>query len=170
MNKYIKYTVLLVLAIFAGSCSISYKFNGAYIDYTKIKSISILDFPNNAELVYAPLANTFSESLRDKYSRQTRLLILRKSGDLNLEGEITGYQLSSVGVAADSYAAQSKLTLSVKVRFTNKKNPADDFEKSYTSSQSFDSNSLLADVQDEKVKLMVDDIVEQVFNDTVAKW
>ncbi|MDP4238971.1 MAG: LptE family protein [Bacteroidota bacterium] len=152
------------------SCSISYKFNGSSIDYTKTKSISISDFPNTAELVYPPLSQEFSESLRDSYTKQTRLQLLKKGGDLNIEGEIVGYQLTPLAISADSYASQTKVTLTIKVRFSNAKNPEEDFERSYSSFQTFDSSKLLTDVQDALVKQMITDIVDNIYNDTVAKW
>lgn len=152
------------------SCAISYKFNGASIDYAKIHSISIADFPNNAALVYSQLSNNLSEGIRDLYSRQTRLTILRKGGDLELEGEITGYTLTPMAIQADSYSAETKLTMTVKVRFTNNINPEDSFEKTYSSFQTFDSSQLLTDVQEELCNTMITEIAENIYNDTVAKW
>lgn len=162
--------IVTIISILITSCSISYKFNGSSIDYTKTKSISIFDFPNNAELVYPPLSQEFSESLRDSYSKQTRLQLLKKGGDLHLEGEIVGYQLTPMAISADSYASQTKITVTIKVRFSNAKNPEEDFEKTYSAFQSFDSTKMLTDVQDELIKLMIADIVDNIYNDTVAKW
>jgi len=159
-----------IISLLFVSCSISYKFNGSSIDYTKTKTLSISDFPNAAELVYPPLSQEFSEALRDSYTKQTRLQLLKKEGDLHLEGEITGYQLTPLAISADSYASQTKLTLTIKVRFTNYKNPEEDFEKSYTSFQTFDSNLILTNVQDALNKQMITDIVDNIYNDTVAKW
>ena len=161
---------LIILSFVLVSCSISYKFNGASIDYTKTKTISIVDFPNTAELVYPPLTQVFGEGLRDAYSKQTRLQLLKKGGDLHIEGEITGYQLTPMAIGTDSYAAETKLTMTVKVRFTNNKNPEDDFEKSYSASQIFPSTTMLTAVQADLAKTMVADIVDNIYNDTVAKW
>jgi len=157
-------TILLV------SCTISYKFNGSSIDYTKTKTISISDFPNTAELVYPPLSQEFAETLRDLYTKQTRLQQTKKGGDLHLEGEIIGYQLNPMAISADSYSSQTKLTLTIKVRFSNDKNPEDDFEKTYSAIQTFDSSKLLNDVQEELIKVMISEIVDNIYNDTVAKW
>lgn len=165
---YLIYIVICVLALDA--CSISYKFNGASIDYTKTRTISIADFPNNAELVYPPLANEFSESLRDIYSRQTRLQLLKQGGNLELEGEITGYSLTPMAISADSYSAETKLTLTVRVRFTNNVTPEDSFDKQYTAYQTFDSSQMLTDVQAELCTTMIAEIAENIYNDTVAKW
>ena len=172
--KLTKFKLILVTcfsAFLLASCSISYKFNGSSIDYTKTRSISISDFPNTAELVYPPLSQVFSEKLRDSYTRQTRLQVISKGGDLHLEGEIVGYQLTPMAISADSYSSQTKLTLTIKVRFSNNKNPQEDFEKTYSAFQTFDSNNnTLNTVQDELIKTMVTDIVDNIYNDTVAKW
>lgn len=151
-------------------CSISYKFNGASIDYSKTRSISVADFPNNAALVYAPLSNNLSDAIRDIYQRQTRLEVLRRGGNLELEGEITGYTLTPMAVSADSYAAETKLTLTVRVRFTNNVAPEESFEKTYSAYQTFDSSRMLNDVQDELCNTMITEIAESIYNDTVAKW
>ena len=152
------------------SCTISYKFNGASIDYSKVKTISVADFTNNAALVYAPLATNLTDGIKDLYQRQTRLEQVRRGGNLELEGEIIGYNLTPMAVSADSYAAETKLTITVKVRFTNNIAPEESFEKTYTAYQTFDASQMLNDVQDELCTTMIAEIVDQIYNDTVAKW
>ena len=170
MKKCLQFCLLLLTACLFFGCAISIKMNGASIDYNKTKSISIAEFPNRAPLVYPPLSNEFSEALRDLYARQTRLNILNSNGDLQIEGEITGYDLAPMAVAADSYAAETKLTITIRVRFTNTKTPEESFEKTYTAYQSFDASKQLADVQEELCTTMITEISESIFNDTVAKW
>ena len=167
---HLKLFAVIAIAFLLNSCTISYKFNGASIDYTKTKSISIADFINTAGLVYAPLAQEFSEKLRDLYAKSTRLQLLKKGGDMNLEGEIVEYQLTPMAISADTYASQTKLTITINVRFSNSKSPEDDFEKRYSAFQTFDSNSLLTEVQDELLKTMIAEITDNIYNDTVAKW
>lgn len=169
-TRHLTIGLLCAFSLLLGGCSISYKFNGASIDYSKTKSISIADFPNNAALVYAPLSNNLSDAIRDIYQRQTRLEIVRRGGNLELEGEITGYALTPMAVSADSYAAETKLTLTVRVRFTNNIAPEESFEKTYSAYQTFDSSRMLNDVQDELCNTMITEIAESIYNDTVAKW
>ena len=152
------------------ACTISYKFNGASIDYSKVKTISVADFTNNAALVYAPLAVNLTDGIKDLYQRQTRLEQVRRGGHLELAGEIVGYSLTPMAVSADSYASETKLTVTVKVRFTNNVAPEESFEKTYTAYQSFDSSQMLNDVQDELCNTMIAEIADQIYNDTVAKW
>lgn len=173
-NKVLSRTKVLIicctLLLLIASCSISYKFNGANINYQTTHSISVADFPNNAPMVNPQLSNALSEGIRDLYQRQTRLQILRKGGDLELEGEIVGYDIAQGAIGADSYASESKLTIRVNVHFTNNINPEDSFDKTYSASQTFDASRLLTDVQDELCAIIIQEIAENIYNDTVAKW
>ena len=164
------FSVLVAVLLMLSSCSISYKFNGANINYQTTHSISIADFPNNAPMVNPTLSNNLAEGIRDIYQRQTRLEILRKGGDLELEGEIVGYDITQGAISADSYASESKLTIRVAVRFTNNIYPEESFEKTYSAYRTFDANLLLSDVQDEICNLIITEIAENIYNDTVAKW
>ena len=162
---------LSAVIILMTACKVTYSPTSGSIDYTKTKSISISDFPNNADLVNPTLSQIFTEALKDKYTRQTRLQLLSRGGDMHLEGEIVGYQLTSMAISADSYASQTKLTLTINVRFTNNKKPEDDItDVKYSAFQMFDSSKMLNDVEAELVKIMVDEIVDKVYNDTVSKW
>ena len=151
-------------------CSISYKFNGANINYQTTQSISIADIPNNAAMVNPTLSNNLSEGIRDLFQRQTRLQVLRKNGDLEIEGEITGYDISQGAISTDSYASESKLTITVKIQFTNNIYPEESFDKTYSAYQTFDASQLLTDVQDELCTIIIKEIAENIYNDTVAKW
>ena len=159
----------LILFSFTG-CSISYKFNGANINYQTTHSISIADFPNNAAMVNPNLSPKLSEGIRDLFQRQTRLQVLNKGGDMELEGEITGYEISQGAIGANSYATESKLTIRVTVHFTNNVYPEESFDKTYSASQTFDANVLLTDIQDELCDIIITEIAENIYNDTVAKW
>ena len=162
--------LLLLLLTLASSCTISYKLNGASIDYTTTKTISFEAFPIKAPLVYAPLAVNFTDELTGKFANQTRLEQVRQDGDLQISGAITGYSLSPQAVKADAYAAQTRLTIKVKVKFVNKKNPSEDFEQEFSAYRDFDATRLLTDVQDELCNEMIKELVEQIFNATVANW
>ena len=116
------------------------------------------------------LSNALSEGIRDIYQRQTRLQVLPKGGDLELEGEIVGYDLSQGAIDVTSYASESKLTIRVNVRYTNNINPEESFERSYSAFRTYDSSMLLSDVQDELCTAMITEIAESIYNDTVARW
>lgn len=140
------------------------------IDYSKVKTISIAEFQNHAEYVYAPLAIEFNQRLKDMFIQQTRLQLVNSGGDLELDGEITGYNQYNQGVDASGYSSEVKLTLTVNVRYVNNTNHEEDFEQQFSAFQTYEANQLLTAVQDELITLMVKDITEQIFNSTVANW
>ena len=169
MSCSVRYIVLLVGMVLSG-CSISYKFNGANINYQTTHSISIADFPNNAAMVNPTLSPNLTEAIRDLFQRQTRLQVLSKGGDLELEGEIVGYDISQGAISVDNYASENKLTIRVAVHFTNNIYPEESFDKTYSASQTYDASRLLTDVQDELCNIIITEISENIYNDTVAKW
>ena len=140
------------------------------IDYTKVKTISIAEFQNQSEYVYAPLAIQFNQELKDMFIQQTRLQLVNSGGDLELDGEITGYNQYNQGVDASGYSSEVKLTLTVNVRYVNNTNHEEDFEQQFTAFQTYESTQLLTAVQDQLIPLMIEDITEQIFNSTVANW
>ena len=168
MKKSILISLLLMLLL--AGCHVKYSLNGASIDYTKIKTVSITDFQNLAPTVYPPLAQRFTEDLKDRFQRQTRLRDVPTNGDLSIEGEIVGYDLSAEAVQENAFAAKTRLTLRINVRFTNKVNEEEDFEREFTSFGTFDSSQMFVDVQDQLCEELTKDIINQIFNATVENW
>ena len=166
MKKFASCLIILLLS----SCTISYKFNGASINYNLIKTISVSDFPIRAALVSPPLSEVFTNSLKDAYTQQTALQMVDVNGDLQVEGEITGYDLSPQAVGTDAYATMTRLTITVKVRFTNTKEPQYDFDRTFSAYQDFSSTQMLTDVQDGLIETITDELVDLIFNATVANW
>lgn len=152
------------------SCSVSYKFNGSNIDYTKIKTIQIADFPIRSSYVWGPMGPMFNNELKDQFANHTQLSQVKRNGDLKLEGEITQYQQRNKSVSAEGYSAQTELSITVNVRFTNNVNHNEDFERTFTASQSYETTRSLNSVQEELVSQMCKDLCEQIFNATVANW
>ncbi|MBR4899285.1 MAG: sigma 54-interacting transcriptional regulator [Prevotella sp.] len=152
------------------SCSVSYKFNGASIDYTKTKTIQISDFPIRSSYVWGPMASIFNNQLKDQFANHTKLIQVKRNGDLKIDGEITKYDQRNKSVSSEGYSAQTELTMTVNVRFTNNVNHAEDFEKQFSASATYETTQSLNAVQEELVTEMVKDITDQIFNATVANW
>ena len=170
INKHISYIVILVLSVMTIACSVSYKFNGASIDYSKTKTITIADFPIRSNYVWGPMASIFNNELKDMFASHTKLTQVRRNGDLIIEGEITQYQQRNKSVTAEGYSAQTELSMTVNVRFTNNINHQEDFEKQFTATSTYETTQSLNSVQEELVTQMAKDIVDQIFNATVANW
>lgn len=161
---------LAVIVVTLVSCSVSYRFNGASIDYTKTKTIQIADFPIRSSYVWGPMASIFNNELKDIFARNTRLIQVRNNGDMKIEGEITQYSQRNKAVTAEGTSAQAELSMTVNVRFTNNANHTEDFERQFTATASFETTTSFTSVQEELVTQMVEDITDQIFNATVANW
>lgn len=168
--NHIKTALLTVMMLLLVSCSVSYKFNGASIDYTKTKTIQIADFPIRSSYVWAPMASIFNNQLKDVFANHTRLIQVKRNGDMKIEGEITQYSQRNKTVTAEGTSAQAELSMTVNVRFTNNANHSEDFEKQFTATSTFETTQSLNSVQEELVTQMVEDITDQIFNATVANW
>lgn len=165
-------SVLLVASalLLCVSCSIQYKFNGASIDYSVIKSIQIGNFPIRSTYVWAPMQSIFQNQLTDIYARQTRLQQVKRNADIVLEGEIVGFDQFNKGISNSGYSNQVQLKMTVNVRYTNNKKHSEDFEQKFTATSTYDATQQLVNVQEELVTEMCKDITEQIFNSTVANW
>jgi len=158
------------VALLLASCTIQYRFNGASINYNEVKSITIENFANRALFQWGPMESMFNLSLTDIYARQTKLKQVSRNGDLVLKGEITAYDQLNKSVSSDGYSAMMQLKMTVKASFENSTNHSEDFEKSFSATREFDATQQLNDVQEELVQQMINEIVEQIFNATVANW
>jgi len=165
-----QYGLMLIACLMLVSCSISYKFNQASIDYTKTKTIQIADFPVRSSYVWAPMGSIFNNALKEQFVNHTKLTEVTRNGDLRLEGEITRYEQRNKSVSSEGYSAMTELSLTVNVRFTNNANHEEDFERQFTATQSYDTSLSLSAVQEELVTTMCKEIVDQIFNATVANW
>lgn len=164
-------SLLVCIAIITvTSCSISYKFNRASIDYSKTKTIQIADFPIRSNYVWGPMASIFNNQLKDIYANHTRLIQVKRNGDMKVEGEITRYEQRNKAVSSEGYSAQTELSMTVNVRFTNNANHSEDFERQFTATSTYETTQSLNSVQEELVTQMVKEITDQIFNATVANW
>ncbi len=166
----VKTIVAALMTLVLASCTVSYKFNGASIDYSKTKTIEIADFPIRSSYVWAPMGSIFNNQLKDIFANHTRLIQVRRNGDMKIEGEITQYSQRNKSVTSEGTSAQAELSMTVNVRFTNNANHNEDFEQQFTATASFETTQSFTAVQEELVTQMVEDLTDQIFNATVANW
>jgi len=162
--------LLLLFALFVSACTVSYRFNGASIDYTETKTIQIDNFPIRSAYVWAPMQSIFQNKLTEIYTNQTKLRQVKKNGDLQLAGEIVAFDQFNKGISSEGYSSQVQLKMTVNVRFVNNKKHSDDFERQFSATADYDASQQLNAVQEELVTQMVKDITDQIFNATVANW
>ncbi len=168
--KRILMMLALSVTVLLGGCSIvNYSFSGTSIQ-PDVKTVTINYFDYKALKVNPNLSNDLTEALKDKFRKLTKLEQVEMDGDLDLQGEVTGYEVRAAAVTANEVAAQNRLTVTVKLKFTNKKYPEDDFEKSFSAYSDYDSTNSLDAVESTLCQEIIDKLVEDMFNASVAQW
>ena len=160
--------VILAVALAVASCGI-YSFTGTSIQ-PDVNTITIPFVENKALRINPSLSNDLTEALQEKFRKLTRLEQVDVDGDLELVCEITGYDVKATAVTADEQAAQNRLTVQVKVEFTNKKYPEDNVSSNFSAYEDFDATLSLDAVEGGLCETIVEKIVEDIFNATVAQW
>lgn len=164
-----KLLVILCLSLVSWSCSVRYAFNGASIA-PDVKTASVIYFNNMAPMVAPILSPTLTDALTQKIQRETRLSIVREDGDVNFEGEIIGYASAPIAISGNEHATQNRLTITVKVRFTNKKQPVQSFDRTFSSYADYDTRQMLISIEGQLIPQIVEKLVENIFNDALAQW
>lgn len=160
---------ILICGICVASCGI-YSFSGTSIQ-PDVNTIAINFFEYKAQTVNPTLSNDLTEAIRKRFRQMTRLEQVELDGDLDITGEITSYSVSAAAITADEVAAQNRLTVTVRVTFTNRKHPEDSFEsESFSAYADYDSTNSLDAVESTLCIEIIDKIVEDIFNATVAQW
>ena len=163
------YAMVILLAGVAISCRVSYSFTGANIS-PAVKTYSVYYFPNRARLVNPTLSQSFTEALREKLQRQTSLNELAEDGDLIFEGQITGYEVRPMSIQKEDMAALNRLTLNIRVKYTNNIEPDQSMEQTFSAFEDFDAASSLSAVEDGLVPEIIAKLTEDIFNATLANW
>ncbi|MDR2938640.1 MAG: LPS assembly lipoprotein LptE [Prevotellaceae bacterium] len=164
------FTYLLVFfAVALASCTFKYSFSGASIS-PDVKTFSVAFFPNMAPLVNPSLSSDFTEQLKLKFITSTRLSQLDENGDLHFEGEITSYTVTPQAITAGEVAAMNRLTIGVRVKFVNQIDDTQNFDKSFSQYEDYDSQQDLAAVESTLVEAILTKLMEDIFNASVANW
>ena len=151
------------------SCGI-YSFTGTNL-HPDVKTVQIDYFPNNAVLVEPSLSQKFTQDFQDLFTTQTNLTLVKAGGDLQFEGEITGYKINPMTATAQQTAAQNRLTITVNVRFYNNKLEDDNFERTFSHYYDYDANAqLTGGILEDAFTEILERITQDVFNASVAKW
>ena len=173
MNKLDKrlklFIELLIVLVVINGCTVKYSTTGASIT-EEMKTISVLYFPNRAEIVNPSLSSEFTEALKDKFISQTKLEMISEGGDLNFEGEISQYYTRPAAIRGDETASLTRLTVGIKVVFTNDKDPEKNFESTFSHYEDFDASQSLDQVEGELIPQILEKIIEDIFNRAVVNW
>lgn len=163
---------IVILTAFA-SCKITYSFSGASIS-PDVETVFIEYFPNRARVVNPTLSQTLTEGMKDKFVNETSLTLDRDEGDLEISGEITRYEIRPLSIQQSTegrdFASQNRLTITIKVKFANNQDHEQDYNSTFSAYYDWDSSLSLNSVENEAIEAIVEQLVEDVFNKSVANW
>lgn len=162
-------TYLFLTLVVLTACKVNYSFTGASIA-EDVKTVSVKTFQNFAPLAQVNYSQTFSEALKDIFISQTNLTLASNDGDLQFEGAITNYQISSVAIQGNETAAKNRLTITVHVKFTNTKDKKQDFETDFTRFTDYDSSVNISGIEDQLIKEINNQLTQDIFNKSVGSW
>lgn len=166
----IRLTVVF-LALLAGltGCGISYSFSGVNIS-AEVLTYSVDYFPNRAALVQAQLSQVFTDAMMDKIQGNTNLDLSNQGGDVQFSGEITNYETRPTAITSAETAARNRLTITVRVRYVNVVEPDLDFDSSFSRYEEYDASAPLSEVENDLITLIVENLVEDIFNKAFISW
>jgi hypothetical protein len=167
-----KWSVLLVgvtAVMLLHQCKVTYSFSGVNIS-PEVETYTVEYFPNRAPIVQAQLSQLFTEALIDKIQANTSLDLAESGGDVTFSGEITNYETRPTAITGEETAARNRLTITVRVRYTNSVEPELDYDTSFSRYEDYDASQNLSDVENELIDLIVADLVEDIFNRAFVSW
>lgn len=160
---------ILSLILLLYSCRMSVSLTGGTVD-PRAKTVAITTFQNNAALVNPTLSQTFTTALKDKIQGQTPLTIVGGNGDYELEGEIINYDIAPVAIQGNETAAMNRLTITVRVRFTNSFDEEQNFEQTFSRYADYSSSQSLSSVESTLVSEINDALSDDIFNKAFVNW
>jgi hypothetical protein len=146
-----------------------YSFTGASIP-PEAKTISITYFVNNAQYVEPSLSQSLTDALRDRFQSQTDLDFINEGGDLQIEGVISEYATRPIAIQGNETAALNRLSVTVKVKYTNTLDPSKDFDMPFTRFEDYPSDQDLSAVKDQLIATINEYLVDDIFNKAVVNW
>jgi hypothetical protein len=165
LRLFITSTLILCLT----SCGF-YSLSGVTLP-DNIKTFQVDYFGYQAALVEPGIERDFTLALQDLIQDQSKLSLVTKNGDYIYQGEITRFYIAPMTATANSTASQNRITVEVNLRFTNTKIDEESFEKKYSFFFDYDADTQLQGAAlTTALEAIYEQITQDIFNDTLAKW
>jgi hypothetical protein len=170
MYRHIRLVLLItILTQGLSACKVNYSFSGVNIA-PEVQTYTVQYFPNRAPIVQAQLSQVFTDALLDKIQNNTNLNLATDGGDVQFSGEITRYETRPTAITGEETAARNRLTIAVRVKYTNLMQPELDYDSSFSKYEDYDASRSITDVEDELIELIVENLIEDIFNKAFVSW
>jgi outer membrane lipopolysaccharide assembly protein LptE/RlpB len=166
----LRLVLLLLLPLGLGGCAVDFNFTGTGSVDTELETLSVANFNNEAQIVVSYLAQEVTNQLQDRFLNQSRLTLTSGAADIELGGSITRYAIQPVAIQGGDQAAQSRLTIAVRVVYENNVNPKDSWENTFTSFVDFDADLNFSSEEARLIDEVLEQITQDVFTKSIGKW
>jgi len=165
-----KYLLLLSAFMVVSCFNVKYSFKG-YTIPPEVKTISIQYFNNSASFAPAALSQEFTNDLRDRFQRETNLILTDGIGDIDFSGEVVKFESKVTTIQADEFAAgNQRFTIGINVRYTNYVDPEQDFEAVISKYREVSGDLTLDDAYKQEGEEILEEIIDEIFNKAFANW
>ncbi len=168
-NIWLGIAMVVITCIMAIGCTVSFTLSGASIP-ENLNTFSVQFINNRAPLIYPELSPNLTEGLKDRIQNESRLVLVVDNGDIDFSGNITGYATQPMAMKADAVSAETRLTVTVKIRCRNSKDPKKDWEQSFSAYYDYKSDINLNDIEAEATAEIIEELTQNIFNKAFADW
>ncbi|MCW3787163.1 LptE family protein [Plebeiibacterium sediminum] len=158
-----------LMALSFVACKIEFTLKGASVP-AEWKTFSVQYFENRAPLINPTLSQEFTEALKDRVINESKLVLEERNADIDFSGQITGYNVKPMAIQADAISAETRLTITVKVKYRNFKDPKQNWESSFSGYEDYSSDRDINDVENELTELIIEKITQDIFNKAFSDW
>jgi hypothetical protein len=162
------YLYYLSIIVLINSCGV-YSFSGASIS-SEIKTVTIANFNNTTASSPPSLSNNITEALKDRFNDQTSLSIVDNDGDLLFTGDISSYTIKPIAIQSNETAAQNRLTINIKVEYTNFKDNEFNYNTNFSRFRDYSSSEDISTIEDQLMAEIIEELVDDIFNKALANW
>lgn len=175
LSKYItplakRLLCLCLIGLIVSACSVKFNFTGTGSVDTRLETLSVETFLNEAQIVVPYLAQVLTEQTQDRFLNQSRLTLVSGAADIQLSGSINRYGISPVAISGNNQADQNRLTISVRVSFKNNVEPEDSWDQSFSGFVDFDASEDFASIEEEQINEILEQITQDIFSKSIGKW
>ena len=172
--------VTTVIILTCGGCG-SIKIGGGSFGYNlkgvtippECKTANVEYFKNQAPIVEPQLSQKLTEKLKDKLLSQTRLKLTNGTGDINFQGSIENFTTQPIAPQGGDVvtAAANRLSITIKVKYSNSKDSKWEYETSFTRFIDYNANKNPSDAQNSAdYDTMLDQLVQDIFDRAFVNW
>ncbi|MFW6044067.1 MAG: LptE family protein [Marinilabiliaceae bacterium] len=169
ISRWITGSLFSLILIFSGGCAVQLTFDGASIP-ENVNTASVQNFENQASYVNPVLSQNFTEALKDRIIDGSRLRLADGTGDVNFSGTITRYETEPLSIQSDAVSSETRLNVTIDVRYENAKDPDESWESSFSAHRDFPSNQNINAIEGELMDEIIEELTDNIFNKAFADW